>query len=229
MSLAVITGASRGFGAALSEVLIGNGWDVIGTGRRKAHLDAVATRLGSAFTPVVGDISDPVHRNAIVELVTERRGLALVVNNASSLGESPLPSLLAISSDTLRRVFDINSIAPLLLTQRLIPAMQAGIGVVVNMSSDAAVEAYPGWGGYGASKAALDHMTSVLATEAEKISVYAFDPGDMRTEMHQAAFPGEDISDRPLPETVVPAFMELLESRPPSGRYRARDSRLATL
>ncbi len=228
MLSAVVTGASRGLGAALSEALTNEGWKVVGTARGHDQLDETARRLGSAFTPVVGDIVDSKHRRAIVEEVP-RDGLALLVNNASTLGASPLPPLASIGSITLHRLFDVNVIAPLLLAQELLPALQRARGVVVNISSDAGIEAYPGWGGYGASKAALDHLSAVLGVENDRISVYAFDPGDMRTDMHQAAFPGEDISDRPRPETVVPAFLELLEARPANGRFRARDSRLVTL
>jgi NAD(P)-dependent dehydrogenase (short-subunit alcohol dehydrogenase family) len=149
--------------------------------------------------------------------------LDLLVNNASRLGPSPQPYLRDYPLDELARVYDTDVIAPLALIQLLAAPLTAASGTIVNISSDAAVEAYPGWGGYGSAKAALDQLTSVLAAEEQPLRCYAFDPGDMRTDMHQQAFPGEDISDRPEPETVVPALLRLLAGRPPSGRYRASD------
>jgi NAD(P)-dependent dehydrogenase (short-subunit alcohol dehydrogenase family) len=145
------------------------------------------------------------------------------VNNASTLGPSPLPSLDRYPVASLRQVLETNTVAPLAVVQAVLPELVAAGGVVVDISSDAAVEAYPGWGGYGASKAALDQISAVLAAELPSIRVYAFDPGDMRTDMHQAAYPGEDISDRPEPGAIVPALLRLIEDRPESGRYRASD------
>ena len=154
-------------------------------------------------TAVAGDVADPRHRAALAEAVGPR--LDLLVNNASDLGPSPLPPLADLPPDELLRVLAVNTVAPLALVQAVLPALRGAGGRVVNISSDAAVEAYEGWGGYGASKAALDQLTAVLAVEHPELRVYAVDPGDMATDMHQAAFPGEDISDRPAPETVVPA------------------------
>jgi NAD(P)-dependent dehydrogenase (short-subunit alcohol dehydrogenase family) len=161
-----------------------------------------------------------VHREALAAAVT---GLDLLINNASDLGPSPLPRLADVPLAAARRVYEVNVLAPLALVQLFLPLLRVAHGAVVNVSSDAAVEAYPGWGAYGSSKAALDQLTSVLAAEEPEVSVYSVDPGDMRTEMHQAAFPGEDISDRPEPETVVPALLRLIATRPPSGRLRAAD------
>jgi NAD(P)-dependent dehydrogenase (short-subunit alcohol dehydrogenase family) len=145
------------------------------------------------------------------------------VNNASRLGPSPQPAIADYLAAELREVYHVNVFAPLAMIQAALPALTANRGVIVNVTSDAAVEAYSGWGGYGSSKAALDHLSAILGVEVSDVGVYAFDPGDMRTEMHQAAFPGEDITDRPEPESVVPAFMRLLDDRPAAGRYRADD------
>jgi NAD(P)-dependent dehydrogenase (short-subunit alcohol dehydrogenase family) len=171
---------------------------------------------------VPGDVADPVHRAELATAVARAGRLDLIVNNASTLGPSPLPGLDRYPVDALEEVFRTNTLAPLALTQALLPYLAPG-GTVVNVTSDAAVEAYEGWGGYGASKAALDQISAVLGAEHPEIRVYAFDPGDMRTAMHQEAYPGEDISDRPEPETVVPGLLRLLEDAPPSGRYRASD------
>jgi NAD(P)-dependent dehydrogenase (short-subunit alcohol dehydrogenase family) len=168
-------------------------------------------------------VSDPAHRGDLAGAVQEMGGLDLLVNNASTLGTTPLPSLAEYPLDDLEQVLHINVLAPLALTQMLLPSLAPRHGVVVNITSDAAVEAYEGWGGYGSSKAALDQITAVLAAEQPGLHVYAFDPGDMRTQMHQDAFPGEDISDRPLPEQVAPSLLRLIDERPKSGRYRAGD------
>ncbi|MCX5046100.1 SDR family oxidoreductase [Aldersonia sp. NBC_00410] len=220
---ALITGASAGLGRALSRQLITDGWRVIGTARGAQRLQRVGDELGPDFLAVPGDITDPVHRTGLGLLVGGYGGLDLLVNNASRLGPSPMPRLERYPLDEFGRVFDTNVIAPLDLIQILLPALRAADGVIMDISSDAAVAAYPGWGGYGASKAALDQLGAVLAEETPELRVYAVDPGDMRTQMHQAAFPGEDISDRPEPATVVPALLRLLGSRPPSGRYVAAD------
>jgi NAD(P)-dependent dehydrogenase (short-subunit alcohol dehydrogenase family) len=220
MPVALITGASRGFGRALAVALAGRGWSLIVDGRDAASL----AQLSIPDTQVVpGDVADPRHRAELAAAVERAGRLDLLVNNASTLGPSPLPPLARLAVDDLAEVLRVNTIAPLALVQLALPALVAAGGTVVNVSSDAAVEAYPGWGGYGASKSALDHLTAVLAAENEAVRWYAFDPGDMRTDMHQAAFPGEDISDRPEPETVVPALLRLLADRPASGRYRAAD------
>ena len=209
-------------GRASALALAERGWEVIVTGRRVEPLDRVAAR-GSAIAAVPGDVTDPWHRERITEAIAERRRLDLLLNNASALGPSPMPALTRYPEDALAQVFATNVLAPIALIAALIGPVRAAEGTVINISSDAAVEAYAGWGGYGAAKAALDHATAVLAVEEPDLAIYAFDPGDMRTAMHQAAFPGEDISDRPEPETVVPALLRLLETRPPSGRYRASD------
>ncbi|WP_433710912.1 SDR family oxidoreductase [Nocardia sp. CA-084685] len=221
-STALVTGASAGFGLALARSLIGRGWRVIGTARRVDRLAGVSSELGEAFLAVPGDITDPAHRAELAEVSSEFGHLDLLVNNASSLGPSPMPRLANYPLDQLELVYRTNVIAPLAVLQFALPLLDPD-GVVVNISSDAGVEPYPDWGGYGSSKAALDQLTAILAAEHPELSIYAFDPGDMRTEMHQAAFPDDDISDRPEPETVVPALLRLLEQRPKNGRYTAAD------
>ncbi len=174
--------------------------------------------------PVVGDITDDEHRHALTAAAFELGGLDLVVNNAGTLGTSPLPSLGDYPLDDLRIAFEINVVAPLGLVQDTLPLLlDAAHPRVINVTSDAAVEAYEGWGGYGAGKAALEHLGAVLAVEFPDLTVWSVDPGDLRTVMHQAAFPGEDISDRPEPSTVVPAFLALIDSDRPSGRIRAAE------
>jgi NAD(P)-dependent dehydrogenase (short-subunit alcohol dehydrogenase family) len=217
--IALITGASRGLGLALARALADRGWLLVVDARRA---EGLAEALPSAVV-VAGDVTDPVHREALAASVGVLGGIDLLVNNASDLGPSPLPALARYPIDALRTVYETDVVAPLALTQLLLPELRASGGTVVNISSDASVEAYAGWGGYGSAKAALDHLSAVLAVEEPGVRVYAVDPGDMRTEMHQAAFPGEDISDRPEPATVVPALLRLLDERPDSARYRASD------
>jgi NAD(P)-dependent dehydrogenase (short-subunit alcohol dehydrogenase family) len=223
--VALITGASAGLGLALAHGLADRGWalviDARGAEALKAAADALADRTD--VVPLAGDVTDPDHRTDLRDAVAELGRLDLLVNNASYLGPSPLQALAAADLDELRRVYEVDVLAPIALTQLVLPALTAASGVVINISSDAAVEAYETWGGYGSAKAALDHVARVLAAEHPGLAVYAVDPGDLRTAMHQAAFPGEDISDRPEPATVVPAFLQLLDSRPESGRYRAAD------
>ena len=223
--VALITGASAGLGLALAHGLADRGWalviDARGAEALKDAADALADRTD--VVPLAGDVTDPDHRADLVDAITELGRLDLLINNASYLGQSPLQALATADLDELRRVYEVDVLAPIALTQALLPALTAASGVVVNISSDAAVEAYETWGGYGSAKAALDHVTRVLAAEHPALAVYAVDPGDLRTAMHQAAFPGEDISDRPEPATVVPAFLQLLDSRPESGRYRAAE------
>ena len=178
---------------------------------------------GAQVRALPGDVTDPPHRDELVATARELGSLDLLVSNASTLGASPLPSLDAYPLDELRRVLEVNVVAPLALFQASADLLRASGGMVLAISSDAAVEAYEGWGGYGSSKAALDQLHRVLGVEEATVRVYAVDPGDMRTEMHQAAFPGEDISDRPEPETVVPSIRRLLASGAPSGRYRASE------
>jgi NAD(P)-dependent dehydrogenase (short-subunit alcohol dehydrogenase family) len=222
--VAIVTGGSRGFGRALAAALLSRGWTVVIDARRIADLDATAAALDSPrLIAIAGDVTDASHRAALLDAATQAGSLTLLVNNASRLGPSPLPELADYAGDELRAVYDVNVFAPLALIQASLPALAEARGVIVNLSSDASVEAYQGWGGYGSSKAALDQMSAVVAVETPAVHVYAFDPGDMRTEMHQAAFPGEDISDRPEPESVVPALLRLLDTRPPGGRYRSSD------
>jgi NAD(P)-dependent dehydrogenase (short-subunit alcohol dehydrogenase family) len=222
--VAIVTGGSRGFGHALAAGLLSRGWTVVIDARRIADLNAAAAALASpCLIAIEGDVTDASHRAALLDAATEAGSLSLLVNNASRLGPSPLPELADYPSDELGGVYEANVFAPLALIQASLPALAKTRGAIVNVSSDAAVEAYDHWGGYGSSKAALDQISAILAVETPAVHVYAFDPGDMRTEMHQAAFPGEDISDRPEPASVVPALLRLLDTRPPSGRYRSSD------
>ena len=222
--VAIVTGGSRGFGRALTAALLDRGWRVVADARRADDLEAAAAELASSrLITIAGDVTDPAHRAGLVVAAMDTGPLRLLVNNASRLGPSPQPRLADYLSADLRAVYATNVFAPLALIQAALPALRSTGGVVVNVTSDAAVEPYEGWGGYGSSKAALDHLSAILAAENPGIGVYAFDPGDMRTEMHQAAFPGEDISDRAEPESVVPALLRLLDGRPASGRYRAHD------
>jgi NAD(P)-dependent dehydrogenase (short-subunit alcohol dehydrogenase family) len=222
--VAIVTGASRGFGRALTAALLDRGWTVVGDARRSAELETTAQELNSnRFVALPGDVTDASHRGALVAAALNAGPLRLLVNNASRLGPSPQPLLADYPASELWAVYQANLFAPLGLIQATLPALADNAGVIVNLTSDAAVEPYPGWGGYGSSKAALDQLSAVLAAEAAAVAVYAFDPGDMRTEMHQAAFPGEDISDRAEPASVVPALLRLLDTRPAGGRYRAAD------
>jgi NAD(P)-dependent dehydrogenase (short-subunit alcohol dehydrogenase family) len=222
--VAIVTGASRGFGRALTGALLERGWTVVADARRTAELDAAAVAFNSPrLIPIAGDVTDASHRAALVDAALNTGPLRLLVNNASRLGPSPQPKVADYPSVELRGVYDANVFAPLALIQLALPALLQTHGVIVNLTSDAAIEAYEGWGGYGSSKAALDRLSAILAVENNAVRVYAFDPGDMRTEMHQAAFPGVDISDRADPESVVPAFLRLLDTRPVGGRYRACD------
>lgn len=223
MKVALITGASRGFGRAVAAALSQRGWRLILDARGGYDLERARSALpypGNAVA-VPGDVTDPSHRERLAAAVATEGRLDLLLNNASELGPSPLPPLSAHPLDELETVYRVNVLAPLALVQRLLPSLEQAGGAVINVSSDAAVEAYEGWGGYGSSKAALDQLSAVLGTEVPAIRVYALDPGDMRTAMHQRAYPGEDISDRPLPEVSAPAVLRLLEERPQSGRYRA--------
>ena len=208
---ALITGASQGLGLALARALSGDGWRLVLDARDGERLRAHAP-AGAVLVP--GDVTDPSHREALRRAVDG--DLDLLVNNASDLGPSPMPRLQDYPLDALRRVYEVDVIAPLALVQLLGPT------TVVNVSSDAAVEAYEGWGGYGSAKAALDHLTAILAAEHPAKRFYAVDPGDMNTRLHQEAFPGEDISDRPPPEDSVPGLLALIEGDLPSGRYRAK-------
>jgi NAD(P)-dependent dehydrogenase (short-subunit alcohol dehydrogenase family) len=227
MYTAVITGASRGLGRAVSLALARRGARLVVDARGRRALDDVAQELldagAAAVESLAGSVTDPAHRAAIADAVGRAEQLDLLVNNASTLGPSPQPALRDYPLEEWSRVYDVNVTAPLALTQLLLPMLQSTGGTVVNVTSDAAVEPYDGWGGYGSSKAALDQWTAILGAEESGVHVYSFDPGDMRTQMHQEAFPGEDISDRPEPEAVVPAFLRLVDERPADGRYRGAD------
>ena len=222
MPTAIVTGASRGLGLALARALAGWDWRLVIDGRDAADLSAARSVL-SELTEVIalaGDVADERHRRELVDAAGS--DLEALVNNASTLGPSPQPALADYPLDALEAVYRVNVLAPLRLAQLAIPLLGEG-GRVINVTSDAAVEPYEGWGGYGSSKAALEQATAILAAEHPELRVYAVDPGDMCTRMHQEAFPGEDISDRPPPEESVPGLLPLVHGELPSGRYRARE------
>ena len=221
--IAIITGASQGLGEALATALAAGGWAVVVDARRADRLSAAVEAMPGEVVGVPGDVADPAHRHALVAAASALGPIDLLVNNASTLGESPLPTLVDIRPDVLRTTFEANVIAPLALASAMIPHAAPG-ATIVNITSDAATEAYPGWGGYGSSKAALEQASRVLAVERPDLRVIVVDPGDMRTEMHQDAFPGEDISDRPEPATSVPGLLALIDGAQPSGRYHAREA-----
>ena len=226
MPVALITGGSRGLGRALAHALSREGWELVLDARDGAALSDAAADLDAIRTRLVpGDVTDAAHRASLVATAGELGGggLDLLVNNASHLGPSPQPRLAEYPTDELARVYEVDVLAPHALLRLALPLLRRAGGTVLNISSDAAVEAYEGWGGYGSAKAALDHLSAVLAAEEPDLRVYAADPGDMRTAMHQAAYPDEDISDRPEPEAVIPGLLGLLEQRPASGRYRVAD------
>lgn len=220
--VAIVTGASRGLGRAVASALAEAGWQVVVDGRDERTLTAAVGGL-AGVTMVVGDVRDPAHQQQLVDTATGIGPLRLLVNNAGVLGPSPQPAIADYPAAALRDVLEANLVAPWTLTQHALPALRAATGAIVNVTSDAAVEPYEGWGGYAASKAALEHASAILAAEEPQVAVWWLDPGDLRTQMHQEAFPDEDISDRPLPETVAPAFVRLTADRPASGRYRAAD------
>jgi NAD(P)-dependent dehydrogenase (short-subunit alcohol dehydrogenase family) len=217
--VAIVTGASRGLGLALGRALTARGWRIVVDARGREELERAWAGVHNTVT-VAGSIADPQHRLALVEAAGER--IDLIVNNASVLGPSPLPPLAEYPLNELRQVYEINVTGPLALVQLALPRLVGGARIV-NVTSDAAVEPYEGWGGYGSSKAALEQLTAILGAEHPELCVYAVDPGDMRTQMHQDAFPGEDISDRPPPEDSVPGLLELIEGDLPTGRYKARE------
>jgi NAD(P)-dependent dehydrogenase (short-subunit alcohol dehydrogenase family) len=219
MPVGIVTGASRGLGLALARALDERGWDLVVDARGADALAEASAGL-SRVTAVPGDVADAEHRRALLEAAGGR--IDLVVNNASLLGPSPMPRLADYPLDVLREVYEANVLAPLALVQLALPKLSDG-AAVLDITSDAGVEAYEGWGGYGSSKAALEHLTAILAAEHPGLRVYWVDPGDMRTRMHQDAFPGEDISDRPPPEESVPGLLALIEGDRPSGRYRASE------
>jgi NAD(P)-dependent dehydrogenase (short-subunit alcohol dehydrogenase family) len=222
MALAIITGASRGLGLALARALAEKGWSLVIDARGAADLERAARELGALteVAAIAGDVADPAHRARLAAAAGDQ--VDLLVNNASLLGPSPQPALADYGLDDLERVYGVNVLAPLALTQLVLPRLVDGARII-NVTSDAAVEPYEGWGGYGSSKAALEQLTAILAAEQPALRVYAVDPGDMRTRMHQEAFPGEDISDRPPPEDCVPGLLALIEGELESGRYRARE------
>jgi len=223
MQVAIITGASRGLGLALARQLAARGWGLVLDARGADALRSVDLELAplTSVVAIAGDITDPEHRAALVWAAERLGGVDAIVNNASLLGPSPQPSLADYPLDELRRVYEVNVIAPLALVQQALPALRPGARII-DITSDAAVEPYEGWGGYGSSKAALEQLTAILGAEHPDLRVYRVDPGDMRTQMHQEAFPGEDISDRPLPDVAVPGLLDLLEGDLPSGRYQAQ-------
>jgi NAD(P)-dependent dehydrogenase (short-subunit alcohol dehydrogenase family) len=228
--VALVTGASRGLGRALAAELVRRGWHVVVDARDAARLASAVDEMEApdAVTAVAGDVSDPAHRRELADAVDKAGGLDLLVNNASVLGPSPQPRLADYPLDVLEQVYAVNTIAPVALLQLVLPQLEERGGRIVDVSSDAAVEAYGGWGGYGSAKAALDHLTAVLAVEHPTLRIYALDPGDMATDLQQQAFPGEDVSDRAAPESVVPAVMKLVDGDLPSGRYRAADLAVGT-
>jgi NAD(P)-dependent dehydrogenase (short-subunit alcohol dehydrogenase family) len=221
---AAITGASRGLGLALARSLAADGWALLLDARHAADLaDATDTLSGSGpLIPIAGDIADGPHRADLAAAACSLGGLDLLVLNAGTLGPTPLPSVADLLLDDLRQTLEANLVAQVGVLQALLPHLRPGAALVA-VTSDAAVEAYEGWGAYAASKAAFEELAAVLGAERPDLRVLRVDPGDMRTRMHQDAFPGEDISDRPLPEASVPGLRRLVEERFPSGRYRVAD------
>jgi NAD(P)-dependent dehydrogenase (short-subunit alcohol dehydrogenase family) len=225
MKKALITGASRGLGRALASGLAAAGYALVIDARNERALRLAADRIRAGLpaadvTALAGDVTDPAHRAVLRAAAGE---IDLLVNNAGTLGATPLPALADYPLEELRAAFEANVIAPIALTQLFFPALRERGGAVLNVTSDAAIEPYAGWGGYGAAKAAIEQASNVLAAEESAVRVWWVDPGDLRTDMHQAAFPGEDISDRPRPESVAPALVRLVSERLPSGRYRAAE------
>lgn len=228
MPVAIITGASRGLGRALAAALADRGWDLVLDGRNADVLRTAAAEIERGAPPPVrvevrpGDVTDAAHRAELVAAAEALGGVDLLVNNASALGAEPLVPLAELPEDGLRAALETNVTAPLALVRAVLPALRSAGGAVLNVSSDAAVEAYPTWGGYGASKAALEQLSAVLAEEEPDVRVWWVDPGDLRTGLYAAAVPDDpDFGTRPLPEEVVPAFLRLLDGRAASGRYAA--------
>ena len=222
---AIVTGSSRGFGLATARALADQGWSLVIDARGPRALREVTEELSrlTAVEGIPGDISDRHHRSELVSAASKTGRLDLLMNNASMLGPSPQPYLSGYSLDVLRKVYEVNTIAPLALIQASLPLLRESKGTIVNVTSDAATEDYSGWGGYGSSKAALNQLSNVLAAEEPIVTVWWFDPGDMNTAMHQEAFPGEDISSVPPPEASVPALLRLLEGKHPSGFHKAHE------
>jgi NAD(P)-dependent dehydrogenase (short-subunit alcohol dehydrogenase family) len=231
MEVAIVTGASKGLGRALAEGLAEGGWSLVIDARTEAALESTGRALGARLWPgarvlaVPGDITSPSHRSELVKAAGQLGRLDLIVNNASSLGETPLPKLRDYDLESLRDVFEVNVVAPLALLQQALGLLeQSPDPRLLNITSDASLEHYEGWGGYGLTKAALDHASITFGVESPGIRSWSVDPGDLRTDMHQQAFPGEDISDRPLPESVIPNLMAVINSQLPSGRYKASET-----
>jgi NAD(P)-dependent dehydrogenase (short-subunit alcohol dehydrogenase family) len=230
MELAIVTGASKGLGRALSAGLLERGWSLVIDARGAEALEITAEELrplvatGAELVAIPGDITSSAHRTSLIEAAGRFGNLDMVINNASDLGTTPLPHLEDYPLGSLREVLEVGVVAPVALLQQSVGLLRLSPNPrVLNVTSDASIEHYEGWGGYGLAKAALDHASGTFATENPLVRTWAVDPGDLRTEMHQAAFAGEDISDRPLPETVVPHLVALIESRLPSGRYKATE------
>ena len=226
--VAVITGASQGLGLELARSLAASGWSLVIDARRPGLLDAATAELvataadGARVVSIAGDVADPAHRTALVDAARQLESVQLVVNNASTLGASPLPELVHLDPGAYLRTLDVNLVAPIALVAELAPLLGDG-ATVINVSSDAAVEPYEQWGGYGSSKAGLDHASRILAAEHPTWRVLSVDPGDLNTELHRDAFPGDDLSDLPGPEAAVPGFRALIDGDQPSGRYRAQE------
>ncbi|MFE8987558.1 SDR family NAD(P)-dependent oxidoreductase [Streptomyces collinus] len=224
MPVAIITGASKGLGRALAEALAGRGWDLVLDARGAqalADTAGVVSAHGTRVSALPGDVTDAAHRTELVSAARRLGGVDLLVHNASALGAEPLVRLEELSLEGLRRALEVNLVAGLGLVQEALPLLRTSrAGTVVAVSSDAAAEAYETWGGYGASKAALDHLVAVLAVEEPGLRVWAVDPGDMATDLYAAAVP-DDREPRPEPAAVVPGFLRLLDERPASGRYGA--------
>lgn len=234
--VALITGGSRGLGRTVAEFLAAQSYDLVITARGEEDLETAARALrrhGGQVIALAGDVADPAHRRRLAGAARDLGGLGrldVLLNNASTLGASPLPPLAEYPPEKLEEAFRVNVAAPLALVREVLPLLEESGGLVVNVSSDAALGGYPGWGGYGLTKAALDLASLTLANELgdRRVGVVAVDPGDLRTRMHQEAFPGEDISDRPLPEVTLP-FWAWLFGQPPAAvtgrRYRAQADR----
>jgi NAD(P)-dependent dehydrogenase (short-subunit alcohol dehydrogenase family) len=230
MNVAIVTGASKGLGRALAGGLADDGWSLVIDARGDEALRSAEENLrsrlraGSSIVAITGDVTSQAHRSELVEAARRSGGLDLIVNNASTLGHTPLPGMVDYPLESLRRVFEVDVLGPLALIQESVGLLKRSDRPrVINITSDASIEHYAGWGGYGLAKAALDHLSATLGAEDPDLRTWAVDPGDLRTEMHQQAFPGEDISDRPLPESVVAQLLALIGSNLPSGRYRASE------